>query len=199
MTKIKTFWSKFKDLTVFLLVVVLISVVVDMTVISFAEETSTTEEEIDGTFDCYAGVTEALVAADMDLTEFLNDAFTSAEPTSEIIDLVIEKYYIEYASNMESALSEAMATEGGENLTEVLEDIDECAGIIDKHMDVNEQIMTAQVATSAAGKKTTALLDEYKYINERLEAMNLTVGKIAGLLEKVKTNMPKFTKNCVKQ
>ncbi|EKD64267.1 MAG: hypothetical protein ACD_51C00032G0002 [uncultured bacterium] len=202
MVKLITFWTKFKEVAAFLGIVLLLSVIVDLSVISLAQEEETvdsgidTEAETEGSFECYNKLEPYLQAADADLVEFLNQSFTSAEPTSELVDLVMEKYYVEYVNNLDAALDAASETTGGESLAEVTDDIFECQDLISKHMEVNEQVLIAQVEASAAAKKTTALLDEYKWINERLADMNITVGKLAGQLTKIRDGF-KFTKNLV--
>lgn len=190
------FFIKIKDFLLFLLIVAVLSIVIDVTVISLAQE----EEEVRETqnFECYDEVLEALVAADLELSEFLEDTFTSAEPTSELIDLVLEKYYVEYLDTVETILSDAIDIHAGDNTVDVSNKVAACDTLVNKHIDANAQILAAQVASSASAKKTTALLDEYKWINERLSEMVETVSLIGAYLQKVDDGLPGFTKNCPK-
>lgn len=192
--KINTIWNKFKEVFIFLTIVVLLSVFVDMSVISSANEE---EEDPYAEFECYAETYAAVEEADIALMEFYTDVMTSEYPSSELLDILLTEYG-NYVDTLEAALSAATATSPGDQLTVVDERIDGCRTLVNQHMEANLQILETQFAASAAAKKTTTLIDEYQWINERLRDMNEMIGKYQGYLTKMKDNLPGFTKNCVK-
>ncbi|MBU1019339.1 MAG: hypothetical protein ABII07_04765 [Patescibacteria group bacterium] len=189
--------SEFKEFFVFGIVVLVLSIVVDLSVISLAQEEEEAVAET-GDYECYGDVLEVIAEADEDLTAFLSDSFTSAEPTSEIIDSVLEKYYNDYVSTVQNAIMEAMIFEAGDSGTLVADKAAVCLDLAQKHISSNAEIMKTQIRSSASAKKTTALLDEYKWINERLSDMLMRVSEMRGQFIKIKDSLPGFTKNCVK-
>ncbi len=162
------------------------------------DDETTTEEDDPTNFDCLEIILPYLTEADAEFSEFLGDSVTSEEPSSEIVDLMIEKYEA-YLDDVDSVFVQAITADGGENLSTVTERLSVCQAKVEEHIEANEQILEAEVVSSSYAKKTTALLDEYKWINERLRDMQETVGYIGGYLTTVDGQLSGFTKTCIKQ
>lgn len=191
-----------------MMIIIVISFAATSHIISRAEEASSDgtsgtsssgdSEDPSTTYDCLEILIPYLTEADAEFAEFLGSSVTSAEPSAEIVDLMIEKYE-EYLANIETTFDAATAPQEGQQISEVTERLGTCQSKVEEHIEANEQIMQVEVTSSSYAKKTTALLDEYKWINERLRDMQETVGYIGGYLTTVDGQLSGFTKTCVKQ
>ena len=188
-----------------MMIIVVISFAATSHIISRAEEadsgssdSTSSSEDPSTTYDCLEILLPYLTDADAEFAELLGSSVTSEEPSSEIVDLMIEKYK-EYLANIETTFDEATAPQESQQISEVTERLGTCQSKVEEHIEANEQIMQAEITSSCYAKKTTALLDEYKWINERLRDMQETVGYIGGYLTTVDGQLSGFTKTCVKQ
>jgi len=202
--KIEKIIHKFSEVIIFIIAIVFMSMVIDASVISLADETadtsgdSSSEDKYGATYDCLKTLAPYLSEADTEFAEFLSDSVTSEVPSSEVVYIMMEKYK-EYLANTEAAFAEATSPEGGQQLSDVTNKLNFCQDTIDTYIAANEQIMKASIISSSYAKKTTALLDEYKWINKQLRDMQETVGYIGGYLTTMNGQLSGFTKICVKQ
>ncbi len=82
---------------------------------------------------------------------------------------------------------------------QVFDKVSLCRDVVDQFIEEKEVISSLEVVSSSAGKRTTALLDEYKYINEKLSDMLENVSFIKGYVFEMDDSLSGFTKNCVRQ
>lgn len=186
----------------FMFAIVIISAIVDLSIIGLAQDDSDSsgdgeEEEEETEFDCGVDLSAALVELDAAFDEDLDTAVTSEEPGDVVVDAMIERYK-EYVDAVEAAYDEAIAYTEGQTLTDVSERTAACEEELSDHFAMNESNMSTQVVSSSYGKKTTALLDEYKWINEKLAEMQERVSFIHSNIVKMTDMLPGFTKSCVK-
>ncbi len=189
--------NSFLDISLFFFFVIVLSAVVDVGIITLAEEEETEEIVVSDEFDCDAAVMAYLSEADPALEEFWTQVLTSEEQNSSLVDLVLEAQNA-YEVAAQEALDGTFATAGGKSLVDVTDKIAECQGVIDEHVEANERVLVTQVASSSAGKKTTALLEEYKWLNEKLRDMTTDVGYVNAYLKKMSDMFPGFLKQCIK-
>ncbi|EKD63312.1 MAG: hypothetical protein ACD_51C00298G0002 [uncultured bacterium] len=197
----KKMLEKFSEVIIFGMIVLTISAVVDVGFISLAdeaEETTVTEGGGDN-FDCRTAVMEYLNPVDEEFGEFLDSTLTSTGTTSDLITNYLIPKYVEYLEGEKAALESATNVSGSYDLLDVSDKISECKAIMDEHLDANTEIMKSEVASSVSAKKTTALVDEYKWINEHLREMSMSVAYIQSYLSKMSTSFTRFTKTCIQQ
>lgn len=188
--------SSVRDILLFFSFVIILSLIIDVGIITLAEE-ETAETAAIGDFDCDTAVMAYLSEADPALEEFFTQVLTSEEQNSDLVDLVLEtKKAYEVAA--QEALDGTLATASGKSLVDVTDKIAECQEIIAEHMEASERVLITQVASSSAGKKTTALLDEYKWLNEKLRDMSTDVAYVNAYLKKMSDMFPGFVKQCLK-
>lgn len=205
--KIKKLVHEFSEVIVFLSAVVFISIIIDSTLIGLASDntspdTSATDvdsNELAAEFDCLATIYEQIGPVEEEFSGYLDNAITSDASSEDIAELVMQKYE-EYIEKVEAIYTEAVsATTAGVPINAVFDKVSLCRDVIDQLIEEKEVLAELEVVSSAAGKRTTALLDEYKYINEKLRDMLENVSFINGYIFEMDNSLSGFTKNCVRQ
>ncbi len=201
--KIKNWLQNARELLLLVLVIFVLSAFFDVIAIEILKEdeeplVAEAQELQNEQYDCQAEILEYLTEANPELEEFWVNTFTSENLNSdELIELAIEKYR-RYISETKDVFESATSANTGDLLADVSEKNVVCAEMIDNYIAANEDLLVAQVTASSSAKKTVAILDEYKWINDRLRDMLSDVMYLKGDLT-LMSDQVIFTKACIKE
>lgn len=128
--------------------------------------------------------------------EFMNNHFRSQKPTSELIFAAVERFR-QYREEIRSEMRKFSATNKTE-LSAASSELPGCQKAIDEDFVLMKQLIRSHILENASAKKSTRLLDKYKEINEKLDALNFTIGQMAGFFGTFAQKLPCYATKCVK-
>ncbi|MFA6528715.1 MAG: hypothetical protein WCT46_04200, partial [Candidatus Gracilibacteria bacterium] len=171
----------------------------DVGIISFAEGEESTSTATQTTIsDCPEQISGALAEKSAELLENAQTALSSTGTTTEVVDETLIPLDVQFREAADEIFEDATATYDLESgIPETSNYLATCQALVEKEVENNEVVLKTMVASSASAKETTALLDEYKWINEKLREMLETTGYVNAYLSKISSSSFEFTKTCV--
>jgi hypothetical protein len=132
-----------------------------------------------------------------DFRSFITTNFQNKSSTSSLLEIAINRY-----KQLRTSLYNKYATyfpqEGALLLTEGIEP-GACMEIVDNTLALARRELSTRAMQTATVKKTTAILDKYQQINDKLGALNLTFLKMKGYLDTFSAKLPCYlAKSCNK-
>ena len=132
--------------------------------------------------------------------EFINQHFRSDKPTSELLPSAIEKYR-QYRAEVREKAGKLMKDSALGKLTAeaAAKEAPACAKAVEEDFTIMKELLKQHVANNAYAKKSTRLLDQYKFLNSRLGELNFTIAQTYGYFAALSQKLPCYATKCVKQ
>lgn len=131
--------------------------------------------------------------------EFINQNFRSDKPTSELLPKAIEKYR-QYRAEVREKAQELMKDSalGKKTADAAIKEAPACTKAVEEDFTIMKELLKQHVANNAYAKKSTRLLDQYKFLNSRLGELNFTIAQTYGYFAALSQRLPCYAKKCVK-
>lgn len=132
--------------------------------------------------------------------EFINQNFRSEKPTSELLPKALEKYR-QYRAEVREKAQTLMKDSALGKLTAdaAAKEAPACAKAVEEDFTIMKELLKQHVANNAYAKKSTRLLDQYKFLNSRLGELNFTIAQTYGYFAALSQKLPCYATKCVKQ
>lgn len=147
--------------------------------------------------DCRVYLAKQIESQEPDMQIFVNDQFSSSNPTSELIDATIAKISL-YQDFLDSKLHVDWANSNlNISLDYKANQLFDCEVMISSNVDKWQQLIKQQVYSSSKTKSHLALINTYKRINDKLRELNNMIGNLKIYFQGFATNLPCITKKCI--
>ncbi|MEK7171987.1 MAG: hypothetical protein AAB739_03705 [Patescibacteria group bacterium] len=165
-----------------------------------AEPTEPTANEKELEKKCVNELKNFMADKQVEFGEFINQNFRSEKPTSELLPKAIEKYR-QYRAEVRGKAQELMKDSALGKLTAdaAIKEAPACAKAVEEDFTIMKELLKQHVANNAYAKKSTRLLDQYKFLNSRLGELNFTIAQTYGYFAALSQKLPCYaTTKCVK-
>lgn len=165
----------------------------------FAEESDAASSDSTGTTteNCIDSIQESVQENTDAFIEFLTEHFQNEGQNSELLDIAVTKYRA-YRDVMNSMFSTYAVQITEEDFSAQADIVFSCQELIDSKLREAKDALIAHNESVASAKKTIALVEAYKSLNAQLRDLNLSVGALSGLFEKLNNSVTCYPKGCVK-
>jgi uncharacterized membrane-anchored protein YhcB (DUF1043 family) len=160
-----------------------------------AEQENETAQETNGVSNlCQQKMRETISEKLEDYRQFMDKHFQNKSSTSSLLEDAMKKYD-ELFLSLNEVIKEFIPT-NKENQIIALTDIADCNSLRDDAMKQARSFITSKAKTTSSTKQTTALLDKYKAINNKLGVLNKSMINLKSLMETLAVKIPCYLDKC---
>lgn len=138
----------------------------------------------------------------VEFLRFLEDNFQNKSSNSTLTNAAIARYR-GYKKDLEfhfSKIEPLYSTDTDlKTYTQAFEAYSLCSTVTEAYLQIAREKMIAHIQATSNQKRTTAFIEKYQAINDRLRDTNLEVAQMYGYFLTFKNKLPGFTPQCIQQ
>lgn len=127
---------------------------------------------------------------------FMNDHFKNAAPNSELLPVGLDRLR-QFRGTLLAKRNSFLVKLASQ--TTAVDEIAYCNQLVDKDLEVAEQIFESYVQDTTYSKRSTALAEKMAGINGKLKGLNDLLGQLDGYFTAFSKKLPAFTTQCLKK
>jgi hypothetical protein len=124
---------------------------------------------------------------------FMDQHFENKSSTASLLDIAFAKYD-EFKTKVYAKYNTYQPQAGTDMMTEGIKGA-ACLAQVNEALDTAQQMILRKAATTSAVKQTTALIDKYKQINDKLAVMNKTFLNFKSYMDTFSLKVPCYLKD----
>lgn len=158
---------------------------------------STTGTTTDTDTKCVDAIAETVKKDTDDFIAFVKEHFQNEEQNSDLLDTAVEKYRA-YRDVVNSLLVTYATQFTEQSVLDQSDDVFTCQNFVTQQIKTARDVLISHNKQISRSKTTFALVEDYKSLNAQLRDLNLTVGTLSALFDKLNNNVSCYPKGCVK-
>jgi hypothetical protein len=155
------------------------------TLIVFAEEDNA----------CVVAVKEKIQELDPQMQTFLEEHFSSAEKTSDLIDAAVKKVFL-YRDALYSVFKDWENSNANVTISDIIQERQKCEELIKQNHKGWVLALNQSVIKTSNGKVAMALLKKYKDINTKLDVLYSLLVDLKKEIDNFIARLPCFARSC---